>query len=159
MSFARRWNKRSFSLARGWSEFFSPNILRVNLTLHAAYRCWHKAILVSIETELGLQVTFSISSETYFEQWLKEPRHGDLPVLVHINGAWAAYRENLLESLLVKLDDNVSAVNPRVSSLHYDTVFLLLKKTLPSRVAILFSIDLNMEKLYKSWREVKSIRK
>jgi len=50
---------------------------------------------------------------------------------------------------------NVSAVDSKISSLRYDTVFLLLKKTFPNGVSILFSIDDSKgENFYKSCRKL-----
>jgi len=47
----------------------------------------------------------------------------------------------------------VLAADPRVSSSYYDTIFSLAEKTVPSGVAILFSIDLKLGKTYKNCRK------
>jgi len=53
-------------------DFSIQIALEANLASHVAFKCWRKDNLVYVETELGLQVAFFDSLETYFRAVARE---------------------------------------------------------------------------------------
>ena len=126
---------------------------KADLALHTAFRCLREASLVSVETELGSRVTFFISSETCF----RAVARGDLATEIFLYLRALIRLEPPSERSCLNFScsnwmTNISVVDPRVSSSYYGAILLLLKKTFPSRVSILFFINLMYGKTYKKNR-------
>ena len=72
-------------------------------------------------------------------------------MLAHIQGTFATPREDLLESLLIKLDDQRLGSGPKGLIIALSVIFFLLKEIVPSGVDILFFTDFeegkNLQKL------------
>ena len=133
--------------------------LEADQASHAAYRCWCETNLVSIETELDLQVTFFVSSETCFRVMARE----DLTTKIFLCLRKLMEPEPPSERICSNLSwsnwmTSVSTVDPRVSLSHYGTVFLLLKKRSPMESPSWFPLILNVGKLYKFWGELQVIK-
>ena len=132
-------------------DFSIQIALEADLASHTAFKCWHEANLVSIETELGLQVAFFVSSETCFRTMAR----GDLATKIFLCLRTLMGLEPLSERIYSNLSwlnwmTSVLVVDPRVSSSYCGSIFLLLKKIFPSRVAILFFIDKKCEKILQN---------
>jgi len=123
----------------------------------------HRVCLASPETVIGLQRALSVSTETYFQELTR----GALATLTSLclricMGLLLPPERSCSNFSWSKWMTSVSAIGSKVWSSHCDTWFSAVENTVPSGVAILFSIEnLVQGKTYKKkWRsEITSNKK